>query len=55
MKKFAKKLDDWIGLLLIVVVVLIVVAVSVYLEISVWNECRQTNSFWYCMRMMSKN
>lgn len=54
MKKPLMKKNDWI-LLLVIVVVLIWVSVSVYLEISVWKECRQTNSFWYCMRMMSKH
>ncbi len=54
MKKLVMKKTDWI-LLLVIVGVLIWVSVSVYLEISVWNECRQTNSFWYCMRMMSKH
>jgi hypothetical protein len=54
MKKLVMKRNDWVWLAMIVAV-LLVASVSLYLEISVWNECRQTNSFWYCMRMMSKH
>jgi hypothetical protein len=54
MKKPFMKKNDWFWLALIVSV-LLVAAVSVYLEWSVWKECRPTNSFWYCMRMMSKH
>lgn len=31
-----------------------VVAGLVYYEVSIWNECRQTNSFLYCVRVVSK-
>lgn len=30
------------------------VSFVVYLEISFWNECRETNSFWYCLRVLNR-
>lgn len=33
---------------------LAVVVGLTWLQIDVWNECRSTNSFWYCMRVLSK-
>jgi hypothetical protein len=54
MKKLVMKKNDWLWLALIFAV-LLVASVSVYLEWSVWKECRQTNSFWYCVRMMSNH
>jgi hypothetical protein len=30
------------------------IGLAVYMEIGVWTECRETNSFWYCMRVLSK-
>lgn len=26
----------------------------IYLQANIWNECRQTNSFLYCLRVLSK-
>lgn len=23
-------------------------------EVKLWGECRETNSFWYCMRVLGK-
>ena len=31
-----------------------IVSGVVYLEVSLWNECRETNSFLYCLRTLSK-
>ena len=31
-----------------------VLAILVYMEVQVWDECREKNSFWYCMRVMHK-
>lgn len=33
--------------------VLIIIAAG-YAEYSVWSECRETHSFLYCMRTLSK-
>jgi hypothetical protein len=30
------------------------VALAVGCEISMWQECRATNSWFYCMRVLSK-
>lgn len=31
-----------------------VVSLGVAYEIAVWNECRETNSWFYCMRLLSR-
>ena len=38
----------------ITAVVVSFIALAVWLEIGFWNECRETNSFWYCVRVLSK-
>jgi hypothetical protein len=30
----------------------LVVALAIWYEVSMWNECRETNSFFYCMRVL---
>jgi hypothetical protein len=40
-----------IGVAALVVAVL---AGIIYLEVDVWQECRVTNSWFYCMRVLSK-
>jgi type II secretory pathway component PulL len=47
------KKNDWIWLL-VIAAVLLWLSVSFYLKISVWNECRQANSIWYCLSLLSK-
>jgi hypothetical protein len=37
-----------------VTLVLAFVALAIGCEINVWQECRQTNSWFYCMRVLSK-
>lgn len=32
---------------------LLVVGVISY-EVMLWNECRESGSFWYCVRVLSK-
>jgi uncharacterized protein (DUF983 family) len=27
---------------------------TIWLNVEVWSECRQTNSFWYCVKLVSK-
>lgn len=34
--------------------VAIVIGGCIYLEVGVWNECRQTNSWFYCMRILGR-
>lgn len=31
-----------------------IIGFVIYLEVGVWRECLAENSFFYCMRMMSK-
>lgn len=26
----------------------------IYMQVGVWNECRETNSWWYCMNLMRR-
>jgi hypothetical protein len=37
-----------------VIVALAIVTLLVSCEVQVWQECRQTNSWLYCMRVLSK-
>lgn len=34
--------------------VVIVIGGGIAWEVSLWHECRATNSFWYCMRVLGK-
>ena len=38
----------------IVIVVLLILVGAVSCEWSIWSECRKTNSWIYCMRLMDK-
>lgn len=40
----------------VIFVLLVVVGVvgAIWVEISLWRECRQTNSFFYCLRVLNK-
>lgn len=40
--------------LLILLAIITVTVTGCYWHVSIWNECRATNSFAYCMRLMSK-
>lgn len=38
---------------LAIFLLIIVIAVwGIYTEISLWSECRETNSFFYCARVL---
>lgn len=37
---------------LIVLGVVAVIGLTVWYEASLWNECRRTNSFFYCARVL---
>lgn len=39
---------------MIAIGVLLVFVIGIVCEVQVWNECRETNSFMYCMRVLSK-
>jgi hypothetical protein len=34
--------------------VLALIGGAIAWEVSIWNECRQTNSFFYCMRVLGR-
>jgi hypothetical protein len=40
--------------LLFLAVLLLIIIAAGYAEYSVWSECRETHSFLYCMRTLSK-
>jgi hypothetical protein len=39
---------------LLVGVIVIAISVVAYFNYSVWKECRETNSFFYCLQLMNK-
>jgi hypothetical protein len=43
-----------VGQYLILAAVVIAFTVGIYIQFSVWMECRATNSFFYCMRALSR-
>jgi len=48
------KIKNILPIIGIVIVVLAFIFLLGYYEISMWQECRQTNSFMYCMRVLNK-
>lgn len=38
----------------IVLAVVALIGIGIYWEISGWQECRQTNSWSYCVRVLGK-
>lgn len=41
---------EWIAVLLVASIF----TLFGWWEIASWKECRQTNSWWYCVRILSK-
>jgi len=41
-----------LGLWLIAVLIVSLLGLSIYFEIGRWQECRMTNSWYYCMKLM---
>jgi hypothetical protein len=37
-----------------VTIILFAIGLVVYFEYSLWTECRQTNSFFYCVRVLGQ-
>jgi hypothetical protein len=35
-----------------IIAILFIIVAAIYLEVGVWTECRQTNSFFYCFRVL---
>ena len=40
--------------MLIYAAIATVVVVVIYIELATWQECRITNSFFFCMRVLNK-
>lgn len=49
-----RQTKDMLVLGSVVTAVILIVAVGIYYEIGLWQECRATNSWFYCMRVLSK-
>ena len=48
-------MKDSLTVIVGVVLVLALIVGSIWISVSVWNECRdQGNSFFYCLRLVSK-
>ena len=45
-------MKTFFGVLAIAVVLLSIVVAAVAYEVMLWNECRGTNSWFYCMRVL---
>lgn len=46
-------MNQWVIVLIVLLVLLFFIGIVFY-EISVWKECLQTNSWWYCLRIIGK-
>lgn len=44
----------WAGLILPVAVFAALIGLIAWWQLSLWEECRSTNSFWYCVRILSR-
>ena len=50
----SKKVKELLSTLAVVVVVLTIAGLAIWYEVEMWSECRATNTFWYCMRILGK-
>jgi len=48
------KLKDTLAVIGVAALVIFVLGAAVWYQSALWSECRQTNSFMYCMRVLSK-
>lgn len=39
---------------LVYALLFLLVALGIWWEISSWSECLDSNSFWYCLRVLGK-
>jgi len=47
------KIKNILSLIGVAVAALALIFFLGYYEVSIWGECLQTNSVWYCMRVLS--
>jgi len=38
----------------VVLLIVTIIGLGLWYNVAVWNECRATNSFFYCMKLMSR-
>lgn len=38
----------------LVLAMLTLIGLSIYTKVTIWHECRQTNSFLYCLNISSR-
>jgi len=48
----SRKIKDYLMRAIYIAIPLVVISGLVYLEIGLWQECRMTNSWFYCMRIL---
>jgi hypothetical protein len=46
-------MKNLIGLLASTLAIVAMIAFIIWYEASIWSECLQTNSWWYCFRILS--
>lgn len=47
-------MKDGLEIAVVGIVIVLVLAGVVYAEVAAWTECRATNSWWYCLRILSR-
>ena len=53
-QRSTSRVGDVLGLAIVVSMLLaILIGVTAY-ERMIWNECRATNSFWYCLHLLGR-
>lgn len=45
---------DTIVFVIVALFTVIAIPLAFYIEINFWNECREDNSFMYCLRLLSR-
>lgn len=48
------KVSEMIGAVMIAFAVVGVLGFLIWMQVGVWNECRETNSWWYCVNLIRR-
>ena len=48
------KVSEIIGAVIMGFAVIGVLGFLLWMQVSVWNECRETNSWWYCVNLIRR-
>jgi cytochrome oxidase assembly protein ShyY1 len=46
--------SDALVVFLVVLVFATLISLGIWWQVSLWDECRSTNSFWYCVRILGR-